>query len=163
MDQRLGTLIQQGIRQVRQVLVDLRPPLLDESGLAAALDNELRNRQVEQSNTQLTLHVNAGMEGLRWPRAVEYAAFMIAREALENALRHAHAATVSVRLSGTVHSLRMEIVDDGSGFAAWPIAPGGHLGLAGMRERAHAVGAELEVAPGEGSGTRVDLRWQAAS
>jgi len=163
MDQRLDTLIEQGVRQVRQVLADLCPPLLDENGLEFALDNELFKHNRESAKARVSLNVAVGSERLRWPADVEYAAFMIAREAVGNALRHANARSVALRLCGTLKELKMEIVDDGSGFAAESLAQDGQLGLAAMRERAKAIGAELRVGPGKGSGTRVGLHWQAAA
>lgn len=85
----LGKLISQAIGQVRQALLDLRPPLLEDQGLVAALDNELRNRSMTHPQLDFSIDVPCGLESMRWPGEVEYAAFMVAREALENALRHA--------------------------------------------------------------------------
>jgi PAS domain S-box-containing protein len=161
LNQRLGTLIQQGIRQVRQVVVELCPPLLGESGLESALDNELRKHKLVQSNRHFALHVQPGLNGLRWPHDVEYAAFMIAREAIGNALRDASTRCLSLRLCGDTEVLRMDIVDDGAGIPMDALWEEGHLGLAAMRERANSIGAVLLVGPGDGGGTRVGLRWQA--
>jgi PAS domain S-box-containing protein len=153
LNQRLGT--------VRQVVVELCPPLLGESGLESALDNELRKHKLVQSNRHFALHVQPGLNGLRWPHDVEYAAFMIAREAIGNALRDASTRCLSLRLCGDTEVLRMDIVDDGAGIPMDALWEEGHLGLAAMRERANSIGAVLLVGPGDGGGTRVGLRWQA--
>lgn len=161
LNQRIGTLIQQGIRQVRQVVAGLCPPLLGENGLESALDNELRKHNLVQSHRRFVLHVDAGLNGLRWPQEVEYAAFMIAREAIGNALRHAGAGCVRLRLCGDAEMLRMDVVDDGAGIPTEALWDEGHLGLAAMRERANSIGAVLLVGPIDGGGTRVGLRWHA--
>lgn len=158
----MGTLISQAVRQVRRVLVDLRPPLLEEQGLAAALDNELRNRSLTHPNTDISIHVKPQTASTRWPTDVEYAVFMVAREAVENALRHSGASAITVRLEGSQTMLTMEVSDNGSGFAADASHRVGHLGLLDMRERAHAVGATFCVNPGAPVGTCVRLNWKLA-
>lgn len=156
----LGTLIDQAIRQVRQVLVDLRPPLLDEHGLAAALDNELRNRSLSRPEIDISVDIPPQVELTRWPPEVEYAAFMIVREAVENALRHSGASCVSVRLAGTSKSLQMEVADNGVGLKSGERPRTGHLGILGMQERAHAIGATVHVKSGANAGTQVYLDWE---
>lgn len=158
----IGTLIGQAIRQVRQVLMDLRPPLLEEQGLAAALDNELRNRSLAQPGFDLSIHVLPAVALLRWPTEVEYAAFMVAREAVENTFRHSGAAMVSVRLGGNASSLQLDVADDGAGMATDKPIHTGHLGILGMHERAQAIGATVTVSPGDAKGTRVSFRWKSS-
>lgn len=149
--QQLGGLIDQAIKQVRQVLVDLRPPLLDDDGLAAALDNELRSRDLTLPGIDLLLEVEPEVSRTRWPADAEYAAFMVAREATSNAVQHAKATLVRVVLAGDESQFRIEVIDDGQG---WPldtqIARPGHLGVVGMRERALATGARFSIAPNPG-------------
>ena len=156
----LGKLIGQAIHQVRQVLVDLRPPLLEDQGLIAALDNELRNRSLTHPEIDFSIDVRPEIEPMRWPSEVEYAAFMVAREALENALRHANASNISVRVEGTAMTLHLQVLDDGVGIAVGTIAPIGHLGVFGMHERAQAIGATVTVGAGEVQGTSVRFSWQ---
>ena len=156
----MGKLISQAIRQVRQVLVDLRPPLLDEHGLAAALDNELRNRSLSRPKMDISIHVQPDIAQIRWPTEVEYAAFMIAREAVENTLRHSGATSLSVWLTGSPTVLKLEIVDNGSGIEVEATQKTGHLGMLGMQERAHAVAASVDVDSNEVHGTRITFSWQ---
>jgi signal transduction histidine kinase len=156
----LGALISQAIRQVRQVLTDLRPPLLDEHGLAAALDNELRNRSLKVPQIDISVHVEPQAAHLRWPPEVEYAAFMVAREAVENALRHSGATAVAAKLSGSALSLLLEVTDNGVGMPNDVTVRAGHLGILGMQERAHAIGAGVTVDSGATGGTRVYFTWQ---
>ncbi|MBA3057346.1 MAG: PAS domain S-box protein [Gammaproteobacteria bacterium] len=159
----LGKLVDQAIRQVRQALLDLRPPLLEDQGLVAALDNELRNRSMTHPQLDFSIDVPCGLESMRWPSEIEYAAFMVAREALENALRHARASAIAVQLSGTATLLQLQLVDNGVGIAAGAVVPTGHLGMFGMHERAQAVGASVTVGAGEDGGTCVSFTWQPES
>lgn len=156
----MGKLISQAIRQVRQVLVDLRPPLLEEHGLAAALDNELRNRSLTQPQVDISISVTPDVASLRWPSEVEYAAFMVAREAVENALRHSRAASVAVRLTGTASSLQLEVTDNGVGIKPGATVKTGHLGILGMQERAHAIGAKVTLASNKPQGACVRFMWE---
>ena len=101
------------------------------------------------------LQVSDAAQLQRWPADVEYAAFMIAREALLNALRHAGARVIRLGLDGDDEWLELTIDDDGRGFL-----PGdAQVGLVGMRERALAVGAELHIDARPGHGTMVALTW----
>ena len=96
---------------------------------------------------------------MRWPAEVEYGAFMIAREAVENALRHARATALAVRLSGAALALQLQVEDNGVGMATMATGRSGHLGILGMHERAHAIGAALAVESAQEHGTRVQLNW----
>ena len=158
----LSQLVNQALREVRQVLVDLRPPMLDEEGLYAALDNELASRQQVHHGVELLLEAPPGLELLRWSPDVEHALFMIAREAVDNALRHAGPSLVRVSLSGDVQSLVLEVCDDGPGLATGAErARPGHLGLIGMRERARAIDARLTLERSPEGGAQVTVRWNA--
>jgi PAS domain S-box-containing protein len=159
LDLQLGKLIDQVTRQVRMVLVDLHPPLLDEQGLAAALDNELRGRALSQKAMNFVLNMPPAVLELRWPAAVEYGAFMVAREAIENALRHAFATVVTVTLGGHEQQMALDIADNGHGMAPAAASKAGHLGITGMLERARSIGATVTVDPVPTGGTCVCLRW----
>ena len=86
---------------------------------------------------------------------------MIAREAIVNAQRHAQASLVRVIVAGDAQRLVLEVVDDGTGIAE-ELRSGrpGHLGLVGMRERAAAIGARVDITPLAMGGTRVSLYWK---
>lgn len=163
MNERIGNLVVLANRQVRSVLSELRPPLLDELGLAAALDNEIQQHAPNEGEARVTLDANRQTQLLRWPADIEYAVFMVAREALLNALRHASARQITVSLEGSEQQLTLVIRDDGIGIAPGArISRPGHLGLVGMRERAYAIGAQLLIDGAPGHGTMVTLTWNAA-
>lgn len=158
--QRIDTLLTTANRQIRGVLGDLRPPMLDEFGLVAALDNEIAQQRPPLGAPALALVVPPRLQHQRWPADVEYAAFMIAREALGNALYHARAQEVQVSIEGDEGELRLCVSDDGVGITAGDLAGRpGHLGLVGMRERALAIRARLGVARVDDGGTQVCLQW----
>ncbi|MBX3634308.1 MAG: PAS domain S-box protein [Rubrivivax sp.] len=157
---RLDQLVEAANRQVRQVLGELRPPLLDEFGLGPALDNELQQRRPVDGRPALVFDLLPRLQAQRWPADVEYAAFMIAREAVLNALHHAGASRLDVYLDGDDGELMLTVRDDGRGFRQdGRAAPAGHLGLVGMRERAQAIAGWLGIASAPGRGTIVTLAW----
>ena len=160
----MGWLIDQAVAQVREALVELRPPLLDQQGLHATLDNEIRGLWRNPNRVRIALTSEGEASQAHYPPEVEYAAFMITREAMANALLHAAPHHIGVHLSGQAHALTVEIKDDGRGFDQLKLQPEpGHLGLVGMRERALAVGAVLTVQSLAGVGSCVRFEWAGVS
>ncbi len=156
--QRLDDLLDRLNGQIRSVLADLRPPLLDELGLVAALENEAQSGVFDP----MRVHLN-GDPSRRWPPDVEWCAFLVAREALTNARRHSGADSADVLIEGDDHFLRLAIIDNGRGMDGLAHrAHPGHLGLVGMRERAAAIGAHLDIESSPDSGTEVCLEWRRA-
>lgn len=156
---RLDALISAGNTQIRAVLTNLRPPLLDEEGLIAALDNECRHRQGLVDTVKVQLSVVDTPPQHRWRPDVEYAAFMVAREAVINAHKHAGASLIQVELTGDEFYLELSVKDNGKGTTvARPKA--GHLGLVDMRERALAIGATLTIRSVADQGTTVTICWE---
>lgn len=158
--QHLARVLAQAVLDVREVLAELRPPLLEEQGLAAALDNETRGTPLAMG-TDVLLEVADGLQRQRWPGDVEYSAFMVVREAIANARLHANASLIRVLLDGDERRLDVEVIDDGAGIPP-DMRQGrpGHLGVVGMRERAISVGARFAITAEPGGGTRVHLSWQ---
>ena len=158
--QHLDSVLAQAVLDVRAVLADLRPPLLEEQGLAAALDNETRVTSLVV-DTDVLLEVADGLNRQRWPTDVEYSTFMVVREAIANARLHAHASLIRVLLCGDEGRLAVDVIDDGTGIAS-DMRHGrpGHLGIVGMRERAISIGARFAILAEPGGGTRVCLHWQ---
>jgi PAS domain S-box-containing protein len=158
--QQILVLLEQAVREVRQVLNELRPPLLDDQGLAGALENEIGARAIV-GGADVLLEVSDADAAQRWPGDVEYGAFMVAREAIANARQHAGASLIRVMLGSAAGSLSLDVLDDGCGIPASVIhGRPGHLGIVGMRERAIAIGAHFAVDQGLQGGTRVTLRWE---
>lgn len=149
------SLLEETIERIRDVNADLRPPVLDDYGLLAAL-RWFCQRFTER--TGLPTVVEGCEPHPRLDQLAEISLFRVAQEALTNAARHARASRVVVRYEGDAESVRLMISDDGAGFdisayrlneqrAGW--------GLVGMRERAEAVGGQLRIQSSPGAGTRV--------
>jgi signal transduction histidine kinase len=154
----LSELAGQTIAGMRRFSRDLRPPTLDELGLASALD-QLVTQVRERSALTAELRVNGPSR--RLPIETELAVFRIGQAALHNVERHAAAAMVSVELTFKPGTVRLVLTDDGCGFrppqnlGALPEA--GKLGLIGMQERAQLVGGALQINSRPGAGTTVLL------
>jgi two-component system sensor histidine kinase UhpB len=155
----LRDLAAQTLDEVRKLALELRPSVLDDLGLVAALRQYVRATE-ERSGlaAQLTV-VGWDENAARLPAEVETALFRIAQEALTNAIRHAHAQSVQVRLRRTLSSVTLEVRDDGIGLGAAPSpAAGEHLGMFGMRERARLLGGEFVATPVSPRGTLIKVQ-----
>jgi len=138
------------LADVRRLVYDLRPPALDELGLAGALRAAAAQFAAPGGTTPaVTIAAPAQLPPLA--AAVEVAAYRITYEALSNAVRHSGARSIQVELVCD-DTLRLRVVDDGHGIAA-DATPG--VGLRSMRERAAELGGTCEIGPGERGGTRV--------
>ncbi|MGY4769798.1 sensor histidine kinase (plasmid) [Kribbella sp. CWNU-51] len=148
---RLRAGIQGTVRDVRRLVEGLRPPALDELGLAGAID-ELAQQLTDRPHLPIEVHTPALMPPLA--AAVEVAAYRVAQEALTNAVRHSGATECSVEVEATNGELRVRVRDNGTGLVQ--ARPGG-IGLAGMYERASEIGGTLLLSAQPGSGTTVTL------
>jgi two-component system sensor histidine kinase UhpB len=137
---------------VRDVVRELRPDILDDLGLEAALAS-LCARLQHQTGTEVTLRVAAGLP--RQVADVELAIYRVAQEGLTNALRHGHASHVAVSLELDARHLVLRVRDDGRGLPAPLPRP---AGLQGLRERALAVGGAVVLRSPPGGGTELELR-----
>jgi PAS domain S-box-containing protein len=147
----LGEIARQALKEMRLLVYELRPPDLERLGLRAAL--EMRLAAVER-RAGVEAHLQVDEFG-DLPPAVQEELFRIAVEALNNALKHAGAASVTVVLRAAGNRLELEVADDGSGFD--PLATTAGLGLETMRERAENLGGELAIHSAPGAGTRVTV------
>ncbi len=143
------------IERVRKISTDLRPPLLDEVGLWPALRAHI-DAQAALSGVAITLETEGGDPG-RLDPGLEIACFRVVQESLTNALRHAAAHQITVRLVRRPKSIAITIIDDGRGFdtAALDALSAGHLGVMGMQERVRARGGRLHVSSRPGAGATV--------
>jgi signal transduction histidine kinase len=142
---------------LRAICNDLRPPLLqhDVASALKALVKDLDTR------SPAPVHIEISMDGLQMSEEESLAIFRIAQEALHNAIQHADASEIAVRLTQYPDRLRLTVTDDGQGIEGG-VEPArfvaqGHYGLAGMRERAAMIGGNLEVQTAVDYGTVVIL------
>jgi PAS domain S-box-containing protein len=138
--------------RVRGLALDLRPSLLDDLGLLRALLT-LFQRYERQTGIRIAFE-HTGLEERRFAPEVEITAYRIVQEALTNVARHAGVDEAQVRISCDDRSLSVEVKDCGAGFDAVRLSPS-TVGLAGMRERATALGGRLTLTSSAGGGTRV--------
>ncbi|HLF41259.1 MAG TPA: sensor histidine kinase, partial [Acidimicrobiia bacterium] len=148
-------LVADALADVRQLAFDLRPTVLDDVGLVAAL-RRLTGDLSARHGLAMELSLEVVDEDDRFPGEVETVVYRVVQEALTNVVRHARARRVQVALAQENSSLRAVVTDDGRGFDP-AAAEGRSLGLAGMRERASLVGGSVTVTSTPASGTRVEL------
>lgn len=149
--QKLQQMAREAMIDMRMLIFELHPPVLEEEGLAAALQARLASVEGRAGlHTALTVEA----EG-RPPLRVEEELFRIAVEALNNVVRHAQAREVTVNLWCNGQAAGLEVVDDGRGFDPATAREPGGMGLRGMEERARRIGGTLEVVSARGRGTRI--------
>jgi len=150
--------LQETTGYIRHLMAELRPPDLDDYGLAAALR---WYANLFSQRTEAAVLVECDLEAQRLPPEIETAFFRIAQEALTNVARHALANRVELALQFLTDSVRLTVVDNGVGFdpGAVPRPPGAKAGwgLITMRERAEGIGGRLRVESAPGKGTRVSV------
>lgn len=142
-------------RDVRSIMNELRPTVLDELGFYEAA-SEFLMRQAEISPYRLVYRIDPSLKD--WRSKQDAMLFRLLQEALLNVQKHAHASNVEVSLAARGSAVELCIADDGSGFDPQKI-PIGHYGLMTMRERAEAAGGVLSIeSGGKRRGTRVCAR-----
>ncbi|MEZ4770746.1 MAG: response regulator [Caldilineales bacterium] len=151
-------LLEETTRQVRTVMAELRPPMLDDYGLLPTL-----RWQLEQfsARTGISSRLDVDEPVHRLPSAVELTQYRICQEALNNIAKHADASEVTVLLEADEQESTLTIEDNGRGFdvqGAMGATNDGHWGLLTMQERAHSVGGIVKVISTPGDGTRVVSR-----
>jgi signal transduction histidine kinase len=146
----VGETARQAIKEMRLFIHELQPPALREKGLVGALHQRLASVE-GRANVEARLLAD---ETLRLPLATERALYQIAQEALNNALRHAHASTVTIYWGSEENGALLEVRDDGCGFDPQAVSDPG-MGLANMQHRAAAIGANFKIVSVPGGGTRV--------
>jgi signal transduction histidine kinase len=130
------------IEELRELVNGIRPPVLADSGVAAALESRMRRLPA-----QVSLDL-AGAGGSRWPAPTEAAAYFVACEAITNALKHAPGAPVQVRLTDLEGELVLEVEDEGPGLPRERY----ERGLLGLRDRVDSIGGTLIIGAGAGGG-----------
>jgi len=146
--------------ELRALSADLHPPALQRFGLAAALRSHVDRLRERHPDLHLETDLPDDCGSLSDAHAL--AIFRIAQEALNNAVQHSNADRVRMRLRCPDDTVELTIRDDGDGFSPptdWhALAEADHYGLLGMRERAEAIDAEVDIDSAPGDGTQVRLR-----
>lgn len=150
-----GELADATLATVHAIVSELRPGVLEELGLAAALQHEAGRFQ-QRSEILCEFHAAAALPALSRERAT--AAFRIFQETLTNVARHAQATKVEIRLDELEGGLVLEVRDNGRGISPAALEDSRSFGLVGMKERAAAFGGEVSFEPLAGGGTAMRLR-----
>ncbi len=162
----LRQLNRSALAEMRTLLIELRPKAVVETRLEV-LFQQLAEIANERGDLQVTVECQ---NGVTLPEDVHLSLYRIGQEALNNVIKHAHATHVAIDLQieplnadpmDETEEVRviLEIQDDGTGFAVDQI-PADHFGLSNMRERAQAIGAQIEISSQPGSGTLLRTTWQ---
>lgn len=150
--------VDEALRLVRDLSIDLRPPVLDDLGLVTALGWYV-DRYTQRTGLNVDVVAELPDPNERFSRELETACFRIAQEALTNVVRHASASKVALQLTKTAKTLTLVVKDNGVGFDLKSLRKrsprAATLGLVSMQERAHAAGGTLEIESVPSRGTRI--------
>jgi signal transduction histidine kinase len=155
--QEIGTILDQVEKQLRELSHELRPTILDDLGLAPALES-LAESVSTRAGLSIQFH---GSLGGRYAQKIETAVYRVIQEALTNITKHAHARNVEIRVSRVMKHLQCLVQDDGVGFDASTVlahAARGGLGLIGIRERLNAVGGTMQIDSVVSRGTKLMVK-----
>ena len=147
------TMAEQSLHMIRDIAAGLRPSMLDDLGLAAAVKKQAREF-AKRTGVPVSVTVDGAFEHLRDPHRTYI--YRVVQEALTNCAKHAHAHQISVALVESVNMMTLTISDDGIGFDRGRLPRGG-LGLIGMEERVRELGGTASVRSSPGHGTTIHV------
>jgi two-component system, NarL family, sensor histidine kinase UhpB len=154
-------LVEQTSQLVRNVMADLRPPMLDDYGILSALNWYSRDFSIR---TGIMAEVHGGELHPRPPGHVEIVLFRIVQEALNNVAKHAKAARFDIYITGSNKTICLSVIDDGIGFDPKNVIElnqSPHWGLLSMEEKAVSIGGKMMIdsKPGKGTHVSVEIEW----
>lgn len=151
----MNEMIDDTIKTIRHISSELRPSILDDLGLAATIEWQVREFE---TRTEIKCRITSLAEGVPLDEARATALFRIFQEILTNVARHAHATLVEVSMQEQNGELILRVKDNGVGIRETDVADTSSLGLLGMRERALVFGGQISIEGSEGEGTTVTVR-----
>ena len=147
---------------VQRIIRGLRPIVLDEMGLGAAL-TRLRTEALNSQGLAVDLHIRGLAQDERLEASIETALYRIIQEALANVVRHSGASNASVILEKSSEEITLIVEDDGHGFDTESAAASGRFGLKSMHERADLLGGSFVLESSRGEGTTIYVKIPLAS
>jgi PAS domain S-box-containing protein len=142
------------IQSVKKIATELRPGLLDDLGLASAIEWQAEEFQ---KHTGIECNPTIAGQDISLDKERSTAIFRIFQESLTNVIRHAEATEITVKLEEIDGETVLTVIDNGKGIGKEDISKAGAFGLMGIRERAHALGGEMEIEGIPGTGTTVTV------
>jgi len=152
--QSMSKLIDMTVQSVQRISSELRPGLLDDLGLSAAIEWQAKEFQ---NRTNIQCKIISIPEDIIIDRAASTAIFRIFQETLTNIARHANATIVEIMLKQKSGTVKLTVHDDGRGITEKEILDTGSFGLTGMQERAHSLGGSLTIRGARNKGTKVEV------
>ena len=146
-------LVRQAHAESRRLINEVRPPVIDETGLETAISH-LVHEQRRHGGPKIECHSN--VQFTRLPSILENALYRIVQEALTNACKHSKSKEVTVTMAQEGQDVRLEVRDLGIGFDTEAVKEG-HFGLEGIRQRVRLLGGRLTIESTPGSGTRIQV------
>ncbi|GAB3258226.1 PAS domain-containing sensor histidine kinase [Chitinimonas naiadis] len=156
--QKLGkmqTLLDNTVAATRRISTEMRPLILDDLGVVAALEWLVENFS---QRTGVPCQLTVGDPDAHWPDPLATAIFRIVQESLTNIARHAQASEASISLTQTATEVLIDIRDDGRGFSQDEASKPNSFGLLGLRERAYLLGGVTRIDSPAGRGTHIAVR-----
>lgn len=151
----LSKVVDSSIASVRRIATDLRPPVLDDLGLIAAMEWQAKEFGLKAG---VECVFTSSMENIEIDSQSATAIFRIFQEALTNIARHADASYVFAEIEVVNGAVLMQVKDNGKGFDEAELETGNSLGILGMKERARLIGAEISFITGPGEGVILELK-----
>ncbi|MGH2523400.1 MAG: ATP-binding protein, partial [Anaerolineales bacterium] len=148
-------LLDSAIKSVRQIATELRPAILDDIGLAAAIEWQVREFE---SRSGIACRYTSTLEEIPLEAEHSTAVFRLVQETLTNVARHAQASQVEISLGEVDGFLSLQVRDNGRGITEEELRGSKSLGLLGMRERAQRLAGQLDIQGAPGQGTTVTMR-----
>jgi len=148
-------LVDSAIQTVKKISSELRPGLLDDLGLSAAIEWQAADYQ---KRSGINIYVTIEPEEIVLEEALSIALFRVRQESLTNIVRHAGASDVWVNLTKNSQYVALEVVDNGCGISDKAMSKKNSFGLIGMRERVHAIGGKISITSIRKGGTKVALK-----
>lgn len=150
--------VSESLREVRQIIYNLRPMVLDDLGLVPAIKRLIKELEEEEN---LSVDIIVIGEETRLDNTIEVAVFRVVQEAITNSLKHARANNLEIKIEFLPDRISAAIEDNGIGFdldsVNQQLAKGEHFGLYGMRERMDLLGGTLKITSAVGKGTRIGI------
>ncbi|MDR1123621.1 MAG: histidine kinase [Elusimicrobiota bacterium] len=152
---RVSEAFEESVARIKQVIVNLRPPQLEEVSLGSAVKN-LTDALANAAPLKIN-YIYKIKDSTRMPETVKITLYRIVQEAQSNTLKHAQAARMDIRFTENAKSVLLDIADDGIGYPGARSSPAGKLGILGMKENLSYIGGSIKIRGVKGKGTVISV------